>query len=118
MSDILAFHPKILFRYQLLCHHAHENVPFACMNPVLMKLSQACHMKSSHVPLWAHNCHRFATADLDSLVDNLLDNLVENLCSSGLRPLEQMFSTCGPPVVRGYLHGGPRAKPVIYFYLN
>ena len=45
MSDILAmcgitvFHPKILLRYQLLCRHAHENVSFACMNPVLMKLS-------------------------------------------------------------------------------
>ena len=47
MSDILAmreitvFHPKILFRYQFHCRHIcmHENVPFACMNPVLMKLS-------------------------------------------------------------------------------
>ena len=44
MSDILAmrgiivFNPKILFRYQFRCHQAHENVPFACMNPVLMKL--------------------------------------------------------------------------------
>ena len=45
MSDILVmrgitvFHPNILFRYQFRCRHAHDNVPFACMNPVLMKLS-------------------------------------------------------------------------------
>ena len=39
MSDILAmrgiilfFFPKMLFRYQFRCRHAHENVPFACMN--------------------------------------------------------------------------------------
>ena len=39
MRGITVFHPKILFRYQFRCSHAHENVPFACMNPVLMKLS-------------------------------------------------------------------------------
>ena len=33
------FLPKMLFRYQFRCRHAHENVPFACMNPVLMKRS-------------------------------------------------------------------------------
>ena len=45
MSDILVmrgitvFHPKLLFRYQFRCRRAHENVPFACMTLVLMKLS-------------------------------------------------------------------------------
>ena len=39
MRGFTVFDPKILFRYQLLCRHAHENVSFACMNSVLMKLS-------------------------------------------------------------------------------
>ena len=37
--ELLFFHPKILFIYQFRCRQAHENFPFACMNPVLMKLS-------------------------------------------------------------------------------
>ena len=46
MSDILAmrgiilfFFPKCCSDIQFRCRHAHENFPFACMNPVLMKRS-------------------------------------------------------------------------------
>ena len=30
MSGITVFHPEILFRYRLLCRHAHENVRSIC----------------------------------------------------------------------------------------
>ena len=58
MRDILAFrgvsicHSKILFRKQFLCCHAVKNVPFACMNPVIMKLSTR--VVNWHSNIWAN----------------------------------------------------------------